>query len=669
MGQKDPYAKYGGSVTPSATGSSDPYAKYGGQVADTTGVLGPDQTAPNAGLAPPAGGNKNIVPARVVAGPVNAALNLKPETYDQNFNPVTEDNKPVVPSLIQRLYKGTAGNAQQGLEDLGVGDFGDMTSDTSKPVGPIHPIKAANHLTKAALNYSAPLLPVAAAQAPIRTAEAIIAANAGSQAGEDTANALGADPDTQEFVGNLAGLGAGAGMVKATKPKVPMTSQQAVSKLRFAVNPNLNDAPGFLNEMNQHLDSIVREGQNGATTPQDLQSLAATTKAVADAHPYYKTFIEPYAGEDVSTSQIPNYQGNSVDYGRARIGDLNARLKTINATLNPRFARGPAGSTQQVAAVSAQEAGQLQAEAAGIRNTLASEISKRTGVPAATIAAQRAPYGQLADLADTMQQYANEATAKSNANAKAPLTLNPLAHNGKVFVLDKALNYFRGDPTNNAIADVFANYDPGVAPPQPQITPPAPKSSRQRLTPQQMSTVPPNFRPGGQSPAGGGSVPSLIQSMVEGGTPSAPSSPAVPSVVQGASQTNELPTELSRVLSPNASGESPASLEALSRNASERSNGITRVRIDTRSGRETPLIGVDAVDVRPGPYDRIVMRSQDGEQTLAEGAHARPAAGGAPTDRVWVQHKSGQVGTISRGSLAQALASGDYKLLNGPPGQ
>lgn len=88
-----------------------------------------------------------------------------------------------------------------------------------------------------------------------------------------------------------------------------------------------------------------------------------------------------------------------------------------------------------------------------------------------------------------------------------------------------------------------------------------------------------------------------------------------------------LPPETSegRTFSPNASGESSASLEAINRQASERVNGVKRFRIDTRSGKETPLIGVDAVDAKAGPYDRIVQRGPQGETTLDQGLKARPS--------------------------------------------
>lgn len=85
-----------------------------------------------------------------------------------------------------------------------------------------------------------------------------------------------------------------------------------------------------------------------------------------------------------------------------------------------------------------------------------------------------------------------------------------------------------------------------------------------------------------------------------------------------------------RPITPNASGESAASQEAINRVASEKAQQKTRHSIDTRSGKETPLVGTDAVDVQPAtPYHRIVERSPKGEVVLAEGSKARPMPQGA----------------------------------------
>lgn len=73
----------------------------------------------------------------------------------------------------------------------------------------------------------------------------------------------------------------------------------------------------------------------------------------------------------------------------------------------------------------------------------------------------------------------------------------------------------------------------------------------------------------------------------------------------------------------NASGESSASMEAINRVASEKLGKSQRIKIDTRSGKETPLHGVDAVDVKPGDHDVIVQRTPKGETLLDKGSKAR----------------------------------------------
>ena len=75
----------------------------------------------------------------------------------------------------------------------------------------------------------------------------------------------------------------------------------------------------------------------------------------------------------------------------------------------------------------------------------------------------------------------------------------------------------------------------------------------------------------------------------------------------------------------NGSSESAASKEALSRAASEKAAGTKRVVVDTRSGQERPLIGPDAVDYNPRPYESVEFRGgkRDGE-IIDRGSSARP---------------------------------------------
>lgn len=76
-----------------------------------------------------------------------------------------------------------------------------------------------------------------------------------------------------------------------------------------------------------------------------------------------------------------------------------------------------------------------------------------------------------------------------------------------------------------------------------------------------------------------------------------------------------------------------ASPEAISRIKSEKAAGIERVKVDTRSQKEIPLIGVDAVDVQPGPFDVIVQREPGkADVVLSRGERAKAYLGNLARD-------------------------------------
>jgi len=111
----------------------------------------------------------------------------------------------------------------------------------------------------------------------------------------------------------------------------------------------------------------------------------------------------------------------------------------------------------------------------------------------------------------------------------------------------------------------------------------------------------------------------------------------------------------------NASGESAASQEAINRVASQQRQGIKTYRIDTRSGQEIPLYGVDAVDATAGPYDVIVQRGPQGETIMDQGARARPRQ--TPISRMSSQEAmrtllQAKEGDISPGEASRRISRG-----------
>ncbi len=98
-----------------------------------------------------------------------------------------------------------------------------------------------------------------------------------------------------------------------------------------------------------------------------------------------------------------------------------------------------------------------------------------------------------------------------------------------------------------------------------------------------------------------------------------------------ASQTGEalgslnVPRGTPQQVAINGSGGGPDSLEAASRTASEKAAGTTRIVRDTRSNAIRPLIGPDAVDYQPQPYESVEFNggTRHGE-IIAQGSKVRP---------------------------------------------
>lgn len=213
----DPYAKYGGvaqSTSPSSS-PNDPYSKYGGSALaaqsdpNNNGIVGPDQTAPNAGLAPPSGANKNIVPDRTVGL-------LRTDSYDKNFNPVTELNQPRQAGALEKAFAATGGNAEQGLEQLGI------AQGPSTPPSGSNLIKGVNRLSRAGAAWSLPLIAASGVAAPIKTAVSLGGAYLGGKAAKGATGVVTEDPDIQELAENVGAVGGGlaahAGFNKLTAP-------------------------------------------------------------------------------------------------------------------------------------------------------------------------------------------------------------------------------------------------------------------------------------------------------------------------------------------------------------------------------------------------------------------------------------------------------------------
>ena len=71
--------------------------------------------------------------------------------------------------------------------------------------------------------------------------------------------------------------------------------------------------------------------------------------------------------------------------------------------------------------------------------------------------------------------------------------------------------------------------------------------------------------------------------------------------------------------------EGAGSVEAINRANAEKAQGLKRVVVDTRSGQERPLLGVDAVDYQAKPYESVEFRGGDRDgEIIDQGKAVRP---------------------------------------------
>lgn len=89
----------------------------------------------------------------------------------------------------------------------------------------------------------------------------------------------------------------------------------------------------------------------------------------------------------------------------------------------------------------------------------------------------------------------------------------------------------------------------------------------------------------------------------------------------------------------NASGESAASQEAIGRVASEKAQGITRVRVK-KNGEEVPLFGPDAVDATAGKGETIVKRFADGREEVQDSGAGANYRGPKPKGDIFEEPKA-----------------------------
>lgn len=636
-------------LAPDTTGQSNP---------NNTGVVGPEQTAPNAGLAGVSAPSTNL----------HEWDNTNPEgTYFPGEKRKKDSMGMVLPHGLPGTDESSTGKAMGAYLDAGPGGIirglgnanqGFYNNDTTQ-------FKRGLHQTVGGVGVTAlPALPGAIALAPVPTIVSLATGYAAGKGAKAVAKHYGGDEDTQnlaEDAGNILGGtagGKGGALLNKARPKL---SNSIVGPLvKTPVSATLENSRFGRNPA----QAITDEGLVG-TREGVLKQADAKVKQLSDAvdaklqnHPSANAQID--AGP-VIDSAIDNAVNAARKTGNAGI---ETRLEALRTALKTQYGK-TTGTPFEINQLKRQ-VGEVGSDLGAFKSTDPLEASAASAMADVYGGLKRAVNQHIPDVVPLNERVSNLIAAKTALRRNIALDTNKSAISGmsvtnapfklaEKTLLSAPARTFAGRVVNAGnkldVPQIVQNVTGGgpAAPPLAPNTPPttpipnvpgvnSPGSTPPVRLPNTVTNSPvaaASFQNQAalrlfNKPYDQLTVPERLQTLSEGAklqdAARVPKSDAKSFLdTLGGRDDSVIPEPVSRVTTPNGSGESAASQEALSRVASERSQGIKRVRIDTRSGTETPLFGPDAVDAKAGPFDRIVQRDASGhETTLDSGQRARP---------------------------------------------
>ena len=248
--------------------------------------------------------------------------------------------------------------------------------------------------------------------------------------------------------GGLTGVIGQLALAKAASPTEKVVSlPDAAKTITDAVNPAPKSMNSFQAGIQQHLPKAMEAAQDAGKTITGRTDLADMFRVAAEKQKsnYYDKMLGPVADQPIDTSGIKGYSGPTTYYNTATLAQLDARLRTINATLRPSYEQGGAAAR---AALSAESKASLSAEAAAIRDRLYSEISNRTGIPKQDIVDTNNAMGGMYNLADKITSSVNKERFMQNQTAAGANPPHSIAELGYRYA-NKAYRAVISNPDKN----------------------------------------------------------------------------------------------------------------------------------------------------------------------------------------------------------------------------
>ena len=225
----------------------------------------------------------------------------------------------------------------------------------------------------------------------------------------------------------------GSGVKPVEIPPVESASRSLASRL----TPSAKEAPGVESSLTNQIDTLKRTAEGGKISKKSgLMDLSKTAEQAAQGDKYLTDIIEPNKDLPIGNTGMT-------------VGDAHARLAEVNDTLHPKYMRGGAGSPSAQAAIGAEQARALEAEANQLRGGISETVGRKMGVDPEYVRGLRKNYEQLKDIgwrAD-VSDYAHRMGLQ-----------DPSLPTSRMGILDRLNSRLFNNP-NSAVAKTFNQYE------------------------------------------------------------------------------------------------------------------------------------------------------------------------------------------------------------------
>ena len=196
-----------------------------------------------------------------------------------------------------------------------------------------------------------------------------------------------------------------AGEAISRKP-IPVAPEDAARGLTKAVNPSVNEWPGYIKANAQEAGNIKTFAEKNNIPLKTQLDWAKAAKGAADeTNGYFKEkVLGPHANETVSTTGT-GFKGKASGEGQtATLAEVNKRIGDINDELRSAYQKREAGQTREALANEPE----LKAEQKALADILHKELAQRTGLTPEQIGGIRQRFGRMYSVADQTEAAVNQ---------------------------------------------------------------------------------------------------------------------------------------------------------------------------------------------------------------------------------------------------------------------